>query len=89
MQKSNYSDDSNKLTETVVSLLYPKYMQRYSTGYCFWQLLQASKRSHCSKMNHNNSDQNKIKAWSMMTDTSEGSKMQFYAEKLREFPCGQ
>lgn len=86
--KSNYSDDSNKLTESV-SFLYPKYMQMYSTGYCLWQLLQASKRSHRSKMNHNSGDHNKSKAQSMMTDTSEGREMQFWAEKLREFPCGQ
>lgn len=33
--KSNYSVDSNKLTESVIiSLLYTKYMQMYSTAYC-------------------------------------------------------
>lgn len=87
--KSNYSDDSNKRTESVVSLLYPKHMQMDSTGYCVWQLLQASKRSHRSKMNRNSGDQNKNKAQSMTPDPSEGREMQFWAEKMREFPHGQ
>lgn len=87
--KSNYSDDSNKLTESVVSLLYPKNMQMYSKGYYLWWLLQASKRIHHSKMNHNSGEQNKCKAQSMVTDASEGREMQFWTEKLREFPCGQ
>lgn len=82
--KSNCSDGSNKLTESVVSLSFPKYMQMYSTGYCVWQSLQTSKRSHRSKMNRNSGDQNKCKAQSMTTDTSEDREMQFWAERLRE-----
>lgn len=85
--KSNYSDGSNKLTESVVSLLFPKYTQIYSTGYYAWQSLQASKRSHHSKMNPNSGDQNKCKAQSMMT--SGGRDTQFWAEKLRELPYKQ
>lgn len=37
-------------------------------------------------MNHNSSDQNKSKAQSMMSDTTEGREMQLWAEELREFP---
>lgn len=66
-RKSNYNNDSNNITEIFVSL------QVHVNVFNRPPWLEASKRrSHHSKMNHNSSDQNKSKAQSMMTNTSEG-----------------
>lgn len=85
--KSNYRDDSNKLREWCFSPL-PKVQANVFNRLLSLAVVGKQKEC-CSKMNHNSGDQNKSKAQSKMSDTSEGREMQFWPEKLREFPCGQ